>query len=106
MSEEKTIFLVTTIRPFVEAGTRCVGFFHTLEEAKDVVIYNRGDINEDNYYPYCVIEEVEAGLYRPAIKEYWYKWSKIYKTADIVQTQYTPIEKPKKFSNIICFGIG
>lgn len=106
MNKDNSIFLVTTIRAFVEGGSRCIGFFHTLEEAQFIVDNNHGDINENNYYPYCVIEEVKPGIYRPAIKEYWYKWTKVYKTADIVQTQYFPIEKPKKFSKIVCFGIG
>lgn len=104
MKKENSIFLITTIRRIEK--TRTLGFFYTLEEAQNLVLHNYGDINENGYYLYCVIEELQPGIYNPAINEYWYKWTKLYKKYDIMYCNYLEIDKPKKFSNIVCFGMG
>lgn len=108
------IYLVATIR-YVESsisakmngmfgvahteGTRTVGYFETLEEAKKCIEENWGDIHED-YYKYAVIEDVEPGLYQSMFSTpIWYKWSKS-------KEKYLPIDKPAQLRNKAGFTIG
>ena len=80
-------------------GTRVVGYYPTLEEAKKCVEENWGDIQEC-YYKYAVIEDVEPGLYRTAESTpLWYKWSK-------AQEKFLPIDKPAQLSQTFGFTIG
>jgi len=47
---------------------RAPGYFRKLDEAFDCISRNRGDIFEDGYYNYAVIEQIGQGLY-PNIRE-------------------------------------
>lgn len=47
---------------------RAPGYFRKLDEAFDCISKNRGDIFEDGWYNYAVIEHIKQGLY-PIIEE-------------------------------------
>jgi hypothetical protein len=51
---------------------RTVGFFWTLEQAEEVLVNDYGDLDEEMYYPWAVIEEVCPGVY-PDVRSqrYW-----------------------------------
>jgi len=100
MAEERRIFTVTTLRHIASGQTRCVGYFFEFENAEEAVVNNDMDINECRYYPYCVIEEVGQGFYFLPINETWYEWNHESET-------YVKIsEKPKRYNQVVCFGIG
>ncbi len=79
---------------------RCVGFFFDLQTAIDEVENNSMDISEEGYYSYCVIEEVNPGIYFFPRNEFWFKWNPETEMYDKLS------EKPKRYNNIACFGIG
>ena len=93
------IFTVTTIQRALVAPVRCVGFFHELENAHEWLRLNEGDINEDGYYPFAVIEEVKPGFYTFPREERWYQWNKDTK-------RYVPCEKPERFKSTFGWGMG
>lgn len=75
------MWFVTTLGPIDEEYgpkySRCVGYFETDIEAFRCVWDNCGDIAEDNYYPYAVVEEVQPGLYMSAESTpYFFKYIK------------------------------
>jgi hypothetical protein len=103
--KSKTIFVVTTMRipdentkKFFDNRSRSVGWFPTLKLAEKCVVNNYGDICEftNNF---CVIEEVESGIYNCNQKEYWYKWNK-------EKEKYQPCQKPECYRCVINFGLG
>ena len=97
MENHKKIYTITTIR---EKGSRCVWFYFDVIKAIKNVVDNAQDINEVGYYSYCVIEEVEEGIYFLDRKELWFKW-------DLDKHCYVQLpKKPKRFSRRVCFGIG
>ncbi len=54
---------------------RIVGYFLDLETAKRCIEENWGDLYENGYYKYAVIEDVEPGLYGSIhSKPIFYKW--------------------------------
>ena len=97
--EKKEIFTIPTIRDFLTEPNRCVGFYFEIEKAIEAVLDNHQDIYEMGYYPYCVIESVKDGIYSLDRIEYWFKWN-------IDKYGYEKINKPDKFYNHVCFGIG
>ncbi len=100
MSERGKIYTITTLQSNLERKSRCVGFCFNVEDAKKEVENNTMDIYEAGYYPYCVIEEVQEGIYFFPRHEIWYKWNQ----DTNVYTQL--LEKPKRFARTCCFGIG
>lgn len=95
------VYFVATIRNIdVEGtlGTRVVGYFTTPEEAKQCVEENWGDIYEDGYYKYAVIEDVEPGLYTSCESTpIFYKW---------IDGRYQQIERPVELKGFFGFTIG
>lgn len=80
--------------------TRCVGYFKTFKEAEEAVINNAGDMNEDGYYKYAVIENIPEGVYRLDLSPVWYEW-------DETTKKYKKIKKcPKEFAHLVGFSIG
>lgn len=95
----KSIFTVTTLRGALAALPRTVGFYYTLEEAKEAVEENHYDIAEEGYYPYCIIEEKHVGVYNfDNLNEWWYRWWG--------DKMYRPCEKPESFKRTVCFSMG
>lgn len=95
----KSIFTVTTLRGALAAHHRCVGYYYTLEEAKEAVEENHYDIAEEGYYIFCVIEEKHVGVYNfDNLNEWWYRWWG--------DKMYRPCEKPESFKRTICFSMG
>lgn len=97
---QNTIYTITTIREAIGPhSSRCVGFFHDLEDAISSVEDNIGDINEDGYYLYCVIERVIPGIYSfESDSAYWFRWNGIH--------GYQKCSKPDNYKRGCCFGIG
>jgi len=96
---DRAIYTITTISLNLQ-NTRCVGYCFKNHEAIEIVLQNCGDIYEAGYYPYCVIEEVKAGIYVFPRKEMWFEWNVLLKGYGEIP------KKPKKFNNTCCFGIG
>ena len=97
--EIKLYFVATVgkIDSYGAKGTRVVGYFKTLADAKYCIEHNCGDIYEDGYYPYALIEAVEPGLYPTTFDSIWYKWDK---------DGYKSIEKPVELKSVCNFTIG
>ena len=101
------VYFVRTINDIDKFGTtggRTVGYYETLEEAKKCVSENWGDIYEDGYYKYAVIEGVEPGLYRssdPDVEPLFYKW-----VGSKAKGKYRPIKKPRVLKHVVGFTIG
>lgn len=99
------IFTVTTVRDPIKCNhptgyPRTVGWFSQYETAHDCVSENWGDIYEEGYYRFAVIEEFPSGIYQHRINEWWYEW-------DIDQGKYILLkETPDYFFQIANFGIG
>ena len=94
------IYTIMTFRNLIDGGTqgdRVIGYFRTLKKAQRIVEDNIGDINEDNYYPYAVIEEVEHGIYPVSTVAYYYHWN---------GEKYVPIDKPKELNHIVSVTMG
>lgn len=101
------IYTVTTLKTIYgyrnpvhtyELGCRCVGFYYELEDAQRAVEQNHCDINENGYYPFCVIETAKQGMYNiGCMEENWYQWKK---------GRYEQIEKPESLKRTCGFGIG
>lgn len=94
-----SIYTVTTFRDSLLRSPRCVGWFHDPQRAQACVERNDGNIHEDGYYTYAVVEEVNEGLYPDTPTTWFYEWS--YKTK-----RYEAIVCPERFKDMINFGIG
>jgi hypothetical protein len=100
MSEEQSIFTITTLQDGTPNKARCVGFYFKQKDAEEAVVNNTNDIFEEGYYPYCVIEEMGQGIYFFPRNEIWFMWN-----SD--SNRYEKLtEKPKRFNILACFGIG
>lgn len=96
----KVYFVSTIINIDIEGtiGTRTVGYFEDLETARQCIEENWGDIYEDGYYKYAVIEDVEPGLYMSgSATPIFFKW---------IDGKYQEIEKPAELKGIVGFTIG
>ena len=79
---------------------RIVGFFKDLETAKQAVEENWGDLYEDGYYKYAIIEEREDGLYSHCESPLFYKWE-----GTIKDGGYKPIDRPEATNGFCNFTI-
>lgn len=65
------------VDPYWVEDDRTFGFYHTFEEAEDVLLNNKGDIHEMDYSIAC-ITEMKPGLYTNRQKgtkgKTWYLW--------------------------------
>ena len=98
------IYTISTIRSFDEHGNisnRVVGFYRSRALAEKVIETNSGDIYEQGYYPYAMIEEVEEGLYPYCPNALWYKWE-----GDKESGKYVPMDKPAILKHIVNFTMG
>lgn len=100
------IYTITTLKTIYgyknpvhqyELGLRCVGWYRELKDAQRAVDENQGDIYEEGYYPFCVIEKISEGLYGITFEEYWFKW---------IGDGYKEIQKPKELYHVCGFGMG
>ena len=95
------VYFVATIRNIdIEGtmGTRTVGYFEDLETARKCIEENWGDIYEDGYYKYAVIEDVEPGLYQSCESTpIFFKW---------IDGKYQEIERPVELEHTFGFTIG
>lgn len=94
------IFVVTTIRHALRAGSRSVGFFHEFKHADEAVRGNDCDLNECGHYPFAVIEETDIGIYSYPRKGIWYKWNRDKEVYEQIA------EKPERFQQICGWGLG
>jgi len=80
-------------------SSRTWGWYKELDDAKECVLHNYGDIAEIEYH-YALIEEVKEGvLWGVDIpKEWWYKWE-----GDWEDGEYQLSKKPDEEKNVICF---
>ena len=76
---------------------RSVGFYSSVEKAKEAIEENRCDIFE-SFYEYAVVEAVEEGLHPKTTEEAWYKW-------DHGKGRYVACETPDwSFGSAVCLG--
>lgn len=87
------IYLITVIS---NKGKRCVGWFKTWDEAKEVVEENQQDI-WNGFYEYAVIEKIPEGLFKLPASEHWYSW---------YEGKYVETGKPKKFMGMTNYSVG
>lgn len=98
------MYFITTIehlpKDYSIPGSRCVGYYSNFEDANCAVRSNFGDIHE-YLYDYCVIEKVEEGIYKYALKEerWFYKFNGNTR-------EYEYIDEPEEFAHQCGFGIG
>ena len=102
----KKIYLVATFRKidakYGVEGSRTVGWFPTKKDAVRCITENWGDIYEDGWYPYAVIEDVQPGLYMSCESTpIFFKWE-----GTIKEGGYKKIKKPAELNNIFGFTIG
>ncbi len=81
------------------AGKRTVAICTKIENAKEIVEKNVGDIFETSY-TYAVIVEVESDLLYGGLAlpypELWYQWE-----GDVETGRYVAIEKPVEYERIV-----
>lgn len=96
-------YFVATIRDIdIEGarGTRVVGYFLKLEDAKQCIEQNLGDLYENGYYKYAVIEDVGPGLYASCESHpIFYEWNR-------EEEQYKQISRPNGLQQRFGFTIG
>jgi plasmid replication initiation protein len=81
---------------------RVVCWYRDLDKIEKILNDNLGDINEDGYYNFAVVEKTLEGLYNfngDKDAELWYKWDK-------EKENYQRCNKPRCFDSTIGFGIG
>ena len=86
------IYIVTTFRSTkpTDMNRHRVGWFHKFKDAGRVLLKNSGDVYEDGYYPFAMIEEVKEGAYPYDDERVWfYQWDKEKK-------RYCPIDRPEE----------
>lgn len=92
------IYTITTLRNIRDI--RCIGYYFNARMAIEEVLNNSCDMCECGNYPYCVIEEINPGLYYHPRVEIWFEW-------DYTKRIYIKIDdKPKEFKNIGGFAFG
>lgn len=82
-------------------GTRVVGYFLNVEDARKCIEENWGDIYEDGYYKYAFIEGIAPGLYETCLDTEFYEWN-----GDIKTGKYQKIERPECLKGYCNFTIG
>lgn len=94
------MFFITGLRIKKDdiTGSRTFGYYHTYEEAEEDVFANNLDIHE-HYYNYMVIEQIEEGLYRHPLGEWFFEW-------DENSNKYIKTLKPLCLSHYVNFSIG
>lgn len=96
-------YFVATIRDIdIEGtrGTRVVGYYTKLKDAKQCIEENWGDIYEDGYYKYAVIEDVQPGLYMSCESTpIFYQWDK-------KEKKFKQIDRPSELKGYFGFTIG
>jgi hypothetical protein len=91
-----TVWTVTTVRR--NRNTRTVAVCDSLRNAEELVLANAGDIYEEGYYPFAVVEEIDTNYVYPNIpSEQWYQWK---------DEGYAKCDKPQDWQNIVSWGIG
>lgn len=60
----------------IDNDTRCVGYYSDLKKAIEIVENNTGDLNEEGYYPYIVIENIKEGIYQYDQNPMWFEYDK------------------------------
>lgn len=101
--KNKTFFFVTTVREYIDNkkhklhDTRCIGFYPSIKGARNIL---KNGLDEAGYFQYAVIEEFGFGWYpwEPNGVEEWYKFDPKRKAIKIT--------KPKKWKNVVGWGIG
>ena len=99
------VYFVATIKDIdIERtiGSRTVGYFENLKIAKKCVEENWGNIYEDGYYKYAVIEDVEPGLYQSCYSEpLFFKWE-----GTVENGGYKEIQRPNELKGFFGFTLG
>lgn len=92
------MYFITTVNP---DDYRCVGYVSSLDEAIRIVENNIGDLYEEGYYPYAVIENIPEGIYKYDQNPIWFKF-------DDRKYKYKRVdERPSYIDNhFVGFGIG
>lgn len=66
-------FLRTLLYDDIEQ--RHIGWYTTLEKARENVLNNTLDINEGGSYEYAVIEEIREGMYGDSMQVFYFKFN-------------------------------
>lgn len=103
------LYALTTVRekealnryrkPYMADDSRCIGIYTELEIANEAVLENYGDMYEEGYYPWAIIEALESdSVYGipDKIEQYWFEWL-------VEKEGYQAIETPERFKQTIMF---
>ncbi len=93
--KQQSLYFVTTMGEI----DRCIGYYKTLQYARDVVKNNCKSLCEFGTYKHVVIEAFGPGWYPQAEIEEWYEF--INKGTKVIK-----IKKPTQYENRGNFGIG
>lgn len=99
--EDGAVYVVSTIRPDaqdVHSENRAVAVCNNFEDAKEIIMENYGDIAEDGYYKYAVVEYTPVNhVYPDTTERWWWKWN---------GTTWENCDCPSEYERVIGFGIG
>ena len=99
--KKKEFYFVTCVRTksreCESVKCRCIGFYPTLKDARNVILKHSRMISEQGYYQLAVIEKFGFGWYYYSRFQEWYRLGK--KKAKRIGT-------PKSFKRVCNFGIG
>ena len=101
------IFTITAVEG-LDAQSRCVGWFKSVEDAEKAVKENKMDFSESGSYKYAVIEKVEEGVYpfSSSDEQKWYKVEVEQNENGIDDILYKECDVPIEYKNISNFSIG
>lgn len=82
-------------------NSRCIGIYTNVDLATEAVLNNYGDMYEEGWYPWVVIEsKISDVVYAGSEDEQlWFEWDKD-------KGGYRPILRPERFDQISGWGIG
>lgn len=69
-----SIYAVIVVRTINDV--RILGFHDNFDDAENAVIKNTGDMSENGYYPYAIIEEINLGSYGVTFNKKYYNYDK------------------------------
>jgi hypothetical protein len=104
VTNKPRIYTVTSIaRNDSLGGTRTPVACDSFEKAREYVESNAMDLWENSYMLVVIEGNVPNHPYGMGLdaagEEYWYRWN-------VEANKYEPIEKPKAYESVVCFGIG
>jgi hypothetical protein len=103
---ENVKFFITVFEKFEpRINSRCWGWFHDIDKARQAVKGNWNDMFEQGYYNKVLIEGIPEGMSFSTYEE-WYDVLPIYETNSNMVESYSiiPTPKPSIIKNVVHFS--